>query len=156
MENVSSSLFNESNCIILNSKGLSVECLENYLVKVSDSNSSLIILTKSQEEYHEAIEVSQTFKNKNYDNLQIITLVVKDPSVKYTGDTNLDSCGLVFVILTGYFTINIPPLQVFYVGLTYCLKEILKQVVPKVKKENLPAFVIFFMCAGWKCFLIEL
>ena len=156
MENVSSSLFNESNCIILNSKGLSVECLEYYLVKVSDSNSSLIILTKSQEEYHEAIEVSQTFKNKNYDNLQIITLVVKDPSVKYTGDTNLDSCGLVFVILTGYFTINIPPLQVFYVGLTYCLKEILKQVVPKVKKENLPAFVIFFMCAGWKCFLIEL
>merc|ERR1712096_598849 len=55
----------------------------------------------------------------------------KDCNLNPNEGSEISSCGLFFVVLTGSFIIKNPPLKVFYEGLSLCLKEIVEQVSPE-------------------------
>ena len=139
MDNLKSSFFTEANCVILNTKVLSSECSEYFVKKVLGVKKALLVICKSQKELHQTIENIQLVEDKeavdfisSSKDFKLFTLAVKDHNVKSNEGSEVSSCGLVFVILTGDFEIKNPPLKMFYEGLSSCLSAIVEQVTPQV------------------------
>ena len=132
MESLSSSFFSEADCVILNSDVLYCDCLEYFMKKIFLTNASLVIICKSQAEYHLSIENIQALKDQEDEHFKLFSLVVKDHSVKSNEGHEISSCGLIFVVLTGRLCIQNPPLKLSYEGLSLCLGEIVEQVSPQV------------------------
>ena len=131
MDSVSSSFFQDASCVVLNSKHLSGQCVEYFVEKVSKTTSSLLIVCKSQSEYHQAIEIIQALEDK-HDETKLLSLIVKDPSIQSNEEKDVSSCNLVYVVLKGKFVIKNPPLKLMYEGLSVCLKDVVQQITPQV------------------------
>jgi hypothetical protein len=149
IDQLSSSFFQEASSVILNSKALTAECVGYYLAKAFETKSSLLVICKSQAEFHESIESIQTLCDKEDEEFHLFSLVCKDT-------TNKSNDGLVFVVLTGYFVLKNSPIKIFFENLSSCLRETVKKVVPKVYFILTWFIYLILFFKGWKSFLNQL
>ena len=130
--NISSSFFEDANTVILNSKMLDNDCLDYYVKKVEESKIGLLIVCKTQIEFHSAIAIIQSQNDDVEDGLKLYSVIVKDLKVKVTESSEISNCGLLFVIIFGDFVVKNPPILMCYEGLDSCLEKIVEQITPLV------------------------
>ena len=129
-DNLSSSFFDDANTVILNSKVLENDCID-YFVKKVKSKMTLLIICKTQVEFHSAIAIIQSH-DSDEDVVKLYSVIVKDSKVKVSESSEISSCGILFLIIMGDFTIKNPPLMMYYEGLALCLDKIVQQITPMV------------------------
>ena len=136
IDGLSSKLLKGADCIVLNSKALSSSCIEYFVKEVFKADSSLLIVCKSQQEFHQAIEMVKEEEEDDDGQFKLYSVIVKDDKVKNNETLEISNCGLIYVVVTGRFEIRNPPLEVFQEGLSVCLEKIVQQVTPQVLKSK--------------------
>ena len=134
IDGLSSKLLKDADCIVLNSKALSSSCIEYFVKEVCKADSSLIIICKSQQEFHQAIEIAKEEEEEDDGQFKLFTVIVKDHKIKSNETSEISNCGIIYLVVTGRFEIRNPPLEVFHDGLSVCLEKIVQQVTPQVSK----------------------
>jgi len=127
-DNLHSSFFDDANTVILNSKLLEPDCID-YFVKKVRSKMALLIICKTQVEFHNAIAIIQSHESEG-DVVKLYSVVVKDSKVKVSESSEISGCGILFLIIMGDFAIKNPPLLMYHEGLSQCLDKIVQQITP--------------------------